>query len=184
MVTNINFIKITLFFILPILLQSAIYAQDSVASDTIQVVKVEVSDKPVVENIKYNIEGDTIKATYDLIAPDAEKGFEISVIVMLSRDTLFSYTPTSIFGDIGKGINPGRGKKIIWEYKTDIDDPIAIDEIQFIITVQKYMERSTSGFLYYMLGGILFTGGVVTYFIIQNDKKEQVGFPHPPGRPD
>ncbi|NDA62644.1 MAG: hypothetical protein EBX50_11440 [Chitinophagia bacterium] len=72
-----------------------------------------------IANVDFSIEGSTIVVTYDLInCPDKSfYNIELSFIDRKEKNII----PFSVEGDL-KRVYPGKGKKIIWKYTSDIEN--------------------------------------------------------------
>lgn len=141
-------IKILLIMIFMSILSISMYSQEEIKQDTIQVSRIEITDQPTVMNIRHRIQDDKIIVTYDLMGPDINKLYEISVIakiaphIPIQTTGIYSYRPVRISGDVGRGIRVGRGKQIIWDYKREIPDAITEDDVWFRINIQEYRAES------------------------------------------
>lgn len=72
-----------------------------------------------IENVDFSVEGSTIVVTYDLVnCPD--KSFYNLELWFIDRKEK-SIIPISVEGDL-KRVYPGKGKKIIWRYTSDIEN--------------------------------------------------------------
>ena len=72
-----------------------------------------------VENIRLELDGETINVYYDLFADSPNQTFDLQ---LFSSHDNYTNQVTNILGDIGLEIIPGSGKKIVWEAKEDLEE--------------------------------------------------------------
>ena len=65
-----------------------------------------------VTNVKFKQDGSKIEVTYDL---QNDMPMEIAVFCSTDGGRSFGEALKSVAGDVGKGVSPGSGKKIIWD---------------------------------------------------------------------
>jgi PEGA domain/PKD domain len=86
------------------------------------------------DNVRYEPSGGgVITITYDLIASDLRASFEVVLEVSRDGGRTFDVKPASVRGDVGKGIGPGTGKKIVWEASKDVET-VVITQLRFRVT--------------------------------------------------
>jgi len=84
--------------------------------------------KAQVENVDFNVEGETLVINYDLEKAKTGETFNITVNIMTKagkKISAFSFT-----GDVGKGVFGGKAKKIVWDIAKDnvyLDDEITVE---------------------------------------------------------
>lgn len=94
---------------------NTIIVLNSAAQDTIKVDRVSLPGKPAILNIVYHeYDEDLYGITYDLLAPPNSGPFNIIVNVLVDRYPYRELQLTSVLGDVGENVTPGRNKKIIW----------------------------------------------------------------------
>lgn len=78
--------------------------------------------------------GGGVVITYDLVAGDPRA--IVSAVLEASRTAggAFDVTPRTTRGDVGPGLRPGPGKRIVWEAGKDIED-LQPDRLRFHITI-------------------------------------------------
>ena len=74
-------------------------------------------------NVDYRFEGAKLLITYDIIKAQSGETYEISLEVTTASGV--KITPVSVYGDVKRGIVPGKKRTIIWD--TNADD-IVLDE--------------------------------------------------------
>lgn len=83
-----------------------------------------------IENIKFDAEGSKLAITYDIVKYKAGETFEIWVkIVTASGKTL---VPTTMYGDVNKGVSGGTGKRVVWDVEADnvtLDEEFSVEVI-------------------------------------------------------
>lgn len=70
-----------------------------------------------IENIRAEAEADKIIVTYDLV--QGQSGDAYSVFLYSSFNN-FRSPLTKVSGDVGQGVREGKGKRIVWEARTEI----------------------------------------------------------------
>ncbi len=70
-----------------------------------------------IENIKFDAEGSKLAITYDILKFKTGETFEIWVkIKTASGKTII---PSTMYGDVNKGVSGGAGKRIVWDVEAD-----------------------------------------------------------------
>lgn len=79
-------------------------------------------------NVAYKFEGSKLLITYDIIKAEKGQTFEISLeVVTAAGETII---PESVYGDVKKGVIPGRKRTIIWDTYSDdvvLDDNFSVN---------------------------------------------------------
>ncbi len=76
-----------------------------------------------ISNVAYRFEGSKLLITYDIIKAQSGETFEISLeAITASGETII---PENVFGDVKRGVVPGRKRTIIWDTSAD---EIILDE--------------------------------------------------------
>lgn len=132
--------------------------------------------KPVVDNVTFNLKEDHIEIDYDLIG---KKGKNYKVTVELKRELYpgFSIKPKSVKGDVGKGVLPGERRRIIWDFGKEFRPEMDAEDYYFIVSAKK-----PSMAWLYVLGGAVVAGGGTAAVLMLTNKKEEVtprAFPVP-----
>ncbi len=81
-----------------------------------------------IENIDFYASGSNLNITYDIIKSKSGESFEIWVKVI--TDSGKEIIPTSVTGDVGKGVSGGPDKRIVWNVSSDnvvIDEEISVE---------------------------------------------------------
>jgi len=76
--------------------------------------------KARIENIDFNLAGDDIIITYDIINSAPGEKFDIEIEIFTESGKKLD--AKSLSGDAGKDISGGRGKSVTWDYKNDNAD--------------------------------------------------------------
>ncbi|MCX6287988.1 MAG: hypothetical protein NTY96_12825 [Bacteroidetes bacterium] len=83
--------------------------------------------KAEIQNIDFNVVGDSLIVTYDLLkAKNSEK---FNVVLVVKTVTGKSYDPLAVAGDVGGNIFGGKAKRIVWNIAKDkvvINDEIFV----------------------------------------------------------
>jgi hypothetical protein len=67
------------------------------------------------------VNGAVVNVSYDLVAPDAESTFVVVLEASQNDGKSYDLKLTAVTGDVGSGIRPGPGKRIVWEAAKDTD---------------------------------------------------------------
>lgn len=79
-----------------------------------------------IENVSYTVlPENVIVVNYDLLG--ANRRYAVDVSLKRKKLPGFSYTPTQVMGDVGKGRFAGRNKKIVWSLDNEDPDNFYID---------------------------------------------------------
>lgn len=76
--------------------------------------------KARIENIDFNLVGNNIVITYDIINHDPGEKFDIDIEIFTESGKKLD--AKSLSGDVGKDIAGGRGKRVIWNFQNDNAD--------------------------------------------------------------
>lgn len=76
--------------------------------------------KARIENIDFNLVGDDIIITYDIINSAPGEKFDIEIEIFTESGKKLD--AKSLTGDVGKDIAGGRGKRVIWNFQNDNAD--------------------------------------------------------------
>ena len=72
---------------------------------------------------------------YDLVADDPQTVFNVTLQVALDGGQTFGVTATSVSGDVGPGVRPGIGKRIVWQVGQDVER-LAIERFAYRIVLE------------------------------------------------
>jgi len=120
---------------------------------------------------------------YYTIKGDADKEYEVDVVLKRTSDPSFEMVPGRMTGDIGKGKFAGSQKTIIWHIQPDEEAKLEGEDFYFEVTAA---EVKGSSFPWgWVLGGAAVAGGAAAYFILSGGKDSETlnNLPVPPGRP-
>lgn len=140
-------------------------------------------DEIRVENPKIRTEGDTIFISYDLVAPVGHE-YRVRVVLLRGSDPSFEFVPTSVSGDIGKGVAAGAQKEIRWDYTHDFPRGLNGTDFTFNISAE---EIGSNSWLYYVAGAVL-AGGATALLLLKKggangSQNVILSLPPPPTRP-
>lgn len=88
-------------------------------------------------NVAYRFEGSKLLITYDIIKAEKGQTFEISLEVVTAAGEMI--IPESVYGDVKKGVIPGRKRTIIWD---TYSDDVALDDNFSVNILAKPSSRS------------------------------------------
>lgn len=142
--------------------------------------KNQSDESPVITNVKWVIKSDIIILTYDLLG-SADNKYEVSVVMKKEDDPEFNIKPLTIEGDIGEGYYAGKNKEIRWYYRRDFPQGFSKEGYFFEIYVKPVATSKT--WLYYVLGGIAVTAGIVAIITTKGEEAKPKELPYPPTRP-
>ncbi len=101
---------------------------------------VQAQSNARIENIDFTAEFSKLVVTYDIVNAKSGEIFEIWIKVQTNSGK--ELIPSSTIGDIGKGVNGGLNKRIVWDVEAD---NVVLDE-EFTVEVfaqsQKSQEKS------------------------------------------
>lgn len=141
----------------------------------------EKKKSPKVKDVHFNKKTEKINVFYDLQAESTDSEFEITLLLSLGENKTYSIDSTSTYGDIGKGVLPGKNKKISWNVLDDFPEGINGKQIQFIVEAQKVSNNNNKKWIYITSGALLLgAGAILGYKLFQSG---ETGLPGPPSRP-
>lgn len=126
-----------------------------------------------------------ISIEYDLVGSPDEQ-YAISLTIRSKSDTIYSYTPLNVIGDIGPNIRTGKNKRIRWRISDEYPAILSSADVRFVIEV---VPPKTSGgnTELFVAGGAAIVGVALAIMFLSSNKADpgQVSnvFPPPPGRP-
>ncbi len=107
-----------------------------------------------VANLKVYQEGRDVVLTYDLEAEDPSKKEEVIFEVSTDGGTTWK-SPKGAWGDAGKGVRPGRGKKIRWSVLEEF--PRGFDEdVRFRVVTRSELEGGPGPARTFTIKGVSF----------------------------
>jgi hypothetical protein len=134
-----------------------------------------------IENARWQVSGDIVIITYDLIG-NADLVYDVSITLTRESDKNFKFFPVSVTGAVFKGKHAGLRKEIRWQYKKDVPEGLSGDDYAFVFNVQIIKEEGGSNLLYYLAGGAVVLGGAA-FLILSGSKQAETstsGLPNPP----
>jgi hypothetical protein len=149
-------------------------------------VQVSAQDVPgKIENARWEVSGDIVIITYDLIG-DTNLTYDVSLTLTRESDKSFKVFPVSVSGAVFKGKHAGIRKEIRWQFKKDVPQGLSGDDYAFVFVIHIIKEEGGSNLLYYLAGGALVAGGAAVLLLSGSkggDATTPTGLPSPPGRP-
>ena len=88
---------------------------------------LKAQSKAEIQNIDFNVVGDSLVVTYDLVKAKSAERFTITLLVKTVTGKTFDLNALS--GDVGSNIAGGKGKRIVWNIAKDkavINDDIFV----------------------------------------------------------
>ncbi len=106
------------------------------AAPRVATAQVFTTPKGEAENVRFEQVGaGTVHIFYDLVASDPRAVFLVTLDASQDRGSTFTVRPMSVSGDVGPGVTPGTGKRIVWESGRDVER-LEIDQFRFRISAQ------------------------------------------------
>ncbi len=136
-------------------------------------------DKGRIENARWQMEGDVVVITYDLIG-DANISYEVNVTLTRESNKSFRLAPRAVRGAVGKGKFAGMRMEIRWDYKKDVPLGLEGEDYAFEFAINVIKEEGGSNLLYY-LGGLGLAGAAAAAVLLGGSK--QAASPTPAGLP-
>ena len=75
-----------------------------------------------ITNVRSAQDGNNINIYYDLITNKTSQLFNVSVYCSMNGGKTYGNALTGVSGDVGKNINPGLSKKIVWNVFQDVSE--------------------------------------------------------------
>ena len=121
---------------------------------------------------------------YYTIRGEADKEYEIDIVLKRTSVPSFELVPEEMSGDIGTGRYAGTQRTIVWHIKPEEEAKLDGDDFYFEVSATKIEEGGGFPWLY-VVGGAALAGGAAAYFILKKDETggETANIPLPPGRP-
>jgi hypothetical protein len=145
-------------------------------------------EKGRIENARWQVAGDVVIITYDLVA-DANFAYDVNVTLTRESNKSFRMAPRTVTGAIGKGKFAGVRMEIRWEYKKDVPQGLEGEDYVFEFAVNVIREEGGSN-LWYYIGGLGLAGAAAAAVLLGGSKTStpdgstSTGLPAPPsGRP-
>ncbi len=113
-----------------------------------------------VSNVSFKEEKDVITVSYDL-AGSEDKTYFVNLMVSYNFGESFPIQPITVIGDVGRGVHPGKGKIILWQFRKDF--PGGLRGQGFVFAVHAREEIHTNRISYIVAGSLV--GGGLVYFI-------------------
>ncbi len=89
-----------------------------------------------IENVRFEqMTGGVLHVFYDLISEDPDAVFSVELHVSQDAGATFDMIPPSVSGDVGSGITPGVGKRIVWNAGRDVER-LQIEQFRFRIVTE------------------------------------------------
>lgn len=106
-----------------------------------------LAQKAGIENVEIQQVGNKIWANYDLFDPSG-RSYLVNLYVSTDGGSNFSDPLLAVSNDVGYGVSPGEGKRIIWDVLEDRND-LKGDEIVFQVEAYPILDSKIGGKLRY-----------------------------------
>ena len=83
----------------------------------------------VAQNMQIVVNGGVVTVSYDLVG-GASQTFDVALQISEDGGQSYALKPTSVSGDIGRGVIAGPSKQIVWEASKDTDS-LQLDRFRF-----------------------------------------------------
>jgi hypothetical protein len=124
-----------------------------------------------VKNVRFVHQADNkVEVTYDLIGDPSKK---YTVALALARSNYkkpFSLSRNNLYGDVGKNIRAGKGKRITWDLHKDYPNGLEGDGFVFVVDAQL---QKGAGKWPWIMAGLAVASGSVGYFYIKQENEEK-----------
>jgi hypothetical protein len=100
--------------------------------------------REAVANTQIVVNGGQVTITYDLIESAAPGTFSVLLAISQDEGRTYALTPTAVSGDIGPGVAPGIGKRIVWDAARDIES-LQFDRLRFRVTATQTTSAAPAG---------------------------------------
>lgn len=116
-----------------------------------------------IENVFFHEQNDLVLIHYDLSAPEG-KLCRVSLLLSDDKGQTFHIKPNTIAGDVGRQIESGKNREIVWDLKADF--PKGLTGKNFVFAVDAEIQSSNK-WPYYLLGAGVIGGAALV--ISQSD---------------
>lgn len=146
----------------------------------------EDEDDLFVTNVRVERQGRiNIFIEYDLEGSSSDL-YTVTLTVKSKTDSLYSYTPINVIGDVGANIRPGKNKRISWRISDEFPPVLGTPDAQFVVRAIPPKREGGSTELY-VAGGAALLGVALAIVFLSSNKADATQtnnvFPNPPGRP-
>jgi len=92
-----------------------------------------------IDNVRFEqAAGGRIQVFYDLVASDPRSTFSVGLEVSADGGQTFTVKPSTLSGDVGPGVAPGAGKRIVWDAGKDVES-VQVNQFRFrVVTLAGY----------------------------------------------
>jgi hypothetical protein len=122
-----------------------------------------------VSNVRFTDLGSTVSIMYDLSGAHGKK-YNVSVALSDDGGRTFRIRPRRVGGDVGKGVEPGKNREILWRVREDF--PSGLSGSNFVFAVDAELKKGSKAWAY-LLGAAVIGGGV--YFAVQGEEPSDKG---------
>ena len=136
---------------------------------------------PLIKNVHFRTNDNNVFIYYNLLGKSTQK-YKIQLLASINGGSSYTVNPTNITGDVGKGISPGKNKKIEWNLMEDYPNGLRGTKFQFLVKAHKE-KNFTNTFVKYALIGIIAIGIGTGAVIYMSNHHYSPGLPLPPARP-
>ncbi len=135
-----------------------------------------------VTDVNFTQKEEKVFIYYDL---HGKKGntYPVNLKLKTSNGETLDISPSTLEGDIGKKIAPGKGKRIEWNIVENYPNGLNSDKVQFVVYTQNKTDKKKSTWYYYTAGGALILGAGTALIMMLDDGGNGSSLPPPPSRP-
>ncbi len=133
-----------------------------------------------IENARWEVAGDVVVITYDLIG-DSNLAYDVQVTLTRESNKSFKLVPRAVTGSVGRGKFAGTRMEIRWNYKQDVPQGLEGEDYAFEFVINIVREEGSSNLLYYLGGGALAAGAAAA--VLLGGGKKAAATPTPTGLP-
>jgi len=135
-----------------------------------------------VENVRFQQRQDSrVIVAYDLKG-DSKKKFTVFLSLYIPETKKWvQLGGSSLFGDVGKNVRPGRDKRIGWDLLADVPDGLHGEN--FVFAVDAYLQRETKKWPLIISGLVAAGGGTALLLLSGGSSTPQPTPPDLPGPP-
>ena len=125
-----------------------------------------------VKNVRFEDRENIIVVHYDLQGKFGKK-YNISLYLSDDYGRTFKIQPQDVLGDVGKDIEAGKYKKIIWNIKEDY--PNGLNGDRFVFAVEAELQKGRKIWPYFLVGVAGVAGGVLYYISMSEEETPNTG---------
>ena len=125
-----------------------------------------------ISDVWFEDQGETIVIHYNLTGDNNQK-YQVTISLADAQNHDYTITSKSVNGDIGKDVEPGMDKTIVWNMTQDY--PSGLEGEGFVFTVDAVPQKKSSKTWMYVVGGAAAVTGVTVVLLGGKEKKKDKG---------